>query len=73
MAVGHPISDGLIGKKYSGDNSKIITLVPGSRMSEVKRLMPLFRDVVSGLGADKYKYVIPVVETTPAQCVIILP
>ena len=66
MAVGHPISDGLIGKKYSGDNSKIITLVPGSRMSEVKRLLPLFYDVVQQIHADhpNYEFAIPVVETT---------
>ena len=64
VAVGHPISDGLIGKKTIKTSEKIVTIIPGSRMSEVKRLMPLFRDVVSGLGADKYKYVIPVVETT---------
>ena len=64
VAVGHPISDGLIGKKLIQTSEKIVTIIPGSRMSEVKRLMPLFRDVVSGLGVDKYKYVIPVVETT---------
>ena len=67
MAVGHPISDGLIGKKTIKTSDKIVTLIPGSRMSEVKRLMPLFRDVVTELsrvGKNKYKYVIPVVETT---------
>ena len=63
-AVGHPISDGLIGKSAkTKSNEKIVTLIPGSRMSEVKRLMPLFRDVVNKLG-QKYKYVIPTVETT---------
>ncbi|MBR5153222.1 MAG: lipid-A-disaccharide synthase [Alphaproteobacteria bacterium] len=69
VAVGHPIADVLIGKyKTSKKHSeKIITLVPGSRVGEVKRLMPLMRDVVDRLSRDGYmgyKFVIPVVETT---------
>ena len=74
VSVGHPISDGLIGKKYTGNNSKIITIVPGSRMSEVKRLMPLFRSVAENIHINNpdYKFVIPTVETTQdyvASCV----
>lgn len=72
IAVGHPIADGLVNRHVSkkrgqNDNEKIITLVPGSRMSEVKRLMPVFRAVVHQLvanGNDEYKFVIPTVETT---------
>lgn len=70
VAVGHPIADGIIGHYKSGkkaQDEKIITLVPGSRMSEVKRLMPIFRDVVDMLsrnGYMGYKFVIPTVETT---------
>ncbi|MBR3782287.1 MAG: lipid-A-disaccharide synthase [Alphaproteobacteria bacterium] len=69
VAVGHPIADGLIGnyKKSNKNAEKIITLVPGSRMSEVKRLLPLMRDVVDMLyrnGYMGYKFIIPVVETT---------
>ena len=72
VAVGHPISDGLIGKyktaRRGGNNAeKIITLVPGSRMSEVKRLMPIFRQTAERLGTGGYrgyKFVIPTVETT---------
>lgn len=69
VAVGHPIADGLIGKYKAQKNQKekIITLVPGSRMSEVKRLLPLMRDVVDMLyrnGYMGYKFVIPTVETT---------
>lgn len=67
IAVGHPIADGLVGRnasKHGGE--KLITLVPGSRMSEVKRLMPLFRDVAHKLAASgyDYKFAIPTVETT---------
>ena len=70
VAVGHPIADGIIGKYKSSKkstNEKIITLVPGSRMSEVKRLLPIFRDVADMLsrnGYMGYKFVIPTVETT---------
>lgn len=69
IAVGHPIADGLVGKYKANKKSdeKIITLVPGSRMSEVKRLMPLMRDVAERLyrnGYVGYKFIIPTVETT---------
>ena len=70
VAVGHPIADGIIGKfkaNANEDSEKIITLVPGSRMSEVKRLLPLMRDVIDMMyrnGYMGYKFVIPVVETT---------
>lgn len=66
MAVGHPVSDGLIGKKYTGNNSNMISIIPGSRMSEAKRLMPLFRDVVQKLHIKNpdYTFAIPTVETT---------
>ena len=69
VAVGHPISDALVGKfrRVKNQNEKIITLVPGSRMSEVKRLLPLMRDTVDMLyrnGYMGYKFVIPTVETT---------
>ncbi len=67
VAVGHPIADNLIGRYQRVDAEKIITLIPGSRMSEVKRLLPLMRDVADRLvrnGYSKYKFVIPTVETT---------
>lgn len=70
VAVGHPIADGIIGKYKAtkkSSNEKIITLVPGSRMSEVRRLLPIFRDVsdmLSRNGYVGYKFVIPTVETT---------
>lgn len=69
VAVGHPIADGIVGKyKTKSDKTeKIITLVPGSRMSEVRRLLPLMRDVADMMyrnGYMGYKFVIPTVETT---------
>jgi len=68
VAVGHPIADGLLNfRKNDKIEEKIITLVPGSRMSEVKRLLPVFQDVAKRLVANGYigyKFVIPTVETT---------
>lgn len=71
VAVGHPIADGLIGKaaksKKVTNEEKLITLIPGSRMSEVRRLMPLMRDVAGIIGRSGYrgyKFAIPTVETT---------
>jgi len=68
VAVGHPISDGLEKYKPSLNASeKIITLVPGSRMSEVKKLLPVFHktvDMLYNCGYRGYKFVIPTVETT---------
>ena len=69
IAVGHPIADTLIGKyrRNKKTTEKIITLVPGSRMPEVKRLLPLMRDIAERMSRDGYmgyKFVIPTVETT---------
>ena len=68
IAVGHPIAENIPqNKEPLKPRDKIITIVPGSRMSEVRRLMPLFRDVVCAInscGYRGYKFAIPVVETT---------
>lgn len=69
VAVGHPIADALIGKYKTSkkQEEKIITLVPGSRMNEVKRLLPLMREVAEQLhrnGYMGYNFIIPTVETT---------
>ena len=63
VVVGHPISDGLEKYKRTAKNEKIITFIPGSRMSEVKKMLPLFRETVDRLDKS-YKFVIPTVETT---------
>ena len=66
IAIGHPISDGLIGRKYNGNKSKNILLIPGSRMSEVKKLLPVLRDVANAIKRESpdFKFIIPTVETT---------
>lgn len=70
VPVGHPIAESLLGTESQGiknTKEKIITLVPGSRMNEVRKLMPVFERVVETLhscGYMGYKFVIPTVETT---------
>lgn len=67
VAVGHPIADGLDKYKKSVKDKKIITFVPGSRMNEVKKLLPVFHDTMDTLiasGYQNYRFVIPTVETT---------
>ena len=68
VAVGHPIADNIMGKysqKRLVRGDKIVALMPGSRVTEVKKLLPIFRDFVSQVPAG-YKFVIPTVETTDA-------
>jgi len=69
IAVGHPVAESLLGKYETKDvgDKKIITLIPGSRMSEVKKLLPVFRQVIETInscGYIGYSFAIPVVETT---------
>ena len=67
IAVGHPISDGLDKYKPSKNSQRIITFVPGSRISEVKKLLPVFHktiDMLLAQGYKGYKFIIPTVETT---------
>ena len=69
IAVGHPVAEGLDNYHADKKQDKIITLVPGSRMSEVKKLLPVFHktiDLLASQGYKDYKFVIPTVETTEA-------
>ena len=70
VAVGHPIAENIFNTTRPDtpqEPTKLITFVPGSRMSEVKRLMPLFKTVaetIHSCGYMNYKFAIPTVETT---------
>ncbi|MCQ2575080.1 MAG: lipid-A-disaccharide synthase, partial [Alphaproteobacteria bacterium] len=67
IAVGHPIAEGLNKYKTNTKQTNVITLIPGSRLSEVKKTLPILRKVVREISAEnptKYHYVIPTVETT---------
>lgn len=50
-------------KTVEKDSPKTILLLPGSRGSEVNRLLPLFRDVIEGLTARDpgYRFLLPTV------------
>ena len=61
IPVGHPVADGL--SPTAGAETNTIALIPGSRMSEAKKLLPVFMQVANRLGG-RYKFYIPVVETT---------
>ena len=68
MAVGHPIAENIMDlPMVKKPDDKIITLVPGSRLTEVKKLMPVFQrfvETINSCGYRNYKFAIPTVETT---------
>ena len=68
IPVGHPIAENIMDLPPAPRvKDKIITLVPGSRISEVKKLMPVFKMVaqtINSCGYMGYKFAIPTVETT---------
>ena len=63
VVVGHPIADGLPPRAANGGDKKTVALMPGSRVGEITRILPLMRDVAVRMG-NGYKFEIPVVETT---------
>ncbi|MCL2749330.1 MAG: lipid-A-disaccharide synthase [Alphaproteobacteria bacterium] len=69
IPVGHPIADGLQPQKEKEkDGEKNIALIPGSRMSEVKKLLPLLRCAAEQIYYKNpdvwWNFYIPYVETT---------
>ncbi|MDR1826067.1 MAG: lipid-A-disaccharide synthase [Rickettsiales bacterium] len=60
-AVGHPAYDVMKPGKDKGARP-YIALLPGSRMSEVRRMMPVYRGVVEKMSAENFA--IPTTETT---------
>ena len=68
IAVGHPIADNIMGKYTAARQTrgdKVVALMPGSRKTEVEKLLPVFRGFVEKAPRG-YKFVIPTVETTDA-------
>ena len=66
VVIGHPIASGLNKYQATKTKDKIITLVPGSRISIAKRLLPVFHktiDMLNVCGYQDYKFYIPTVET----------
>lgn len=62
ISVGHPIAEKLKQRNENKTDKNIITFIPGSRISEVKKLLPVFRKLSKKLK-DK-NIMIPTVETT---------
>ena len=52
--VGHPLLDEIKNFKNTLTNSDIIAFMPGSRKSEIKRLMPIFKEVRSAIDKKAY-------------------
>ncbi len=57
--VGNPLLDEIKDFKNSPSNSGIVSFLPGSRKSEIKKLMSVFRDVALKIDAKKRVLVIP--------------
>ena len=50
--VGHPLLDEITVERMNEDRRNIITFMPGSRPSEIKRLMPIFWELRRKMGND---------------------
>ena len=57
MFVGHPFFENFIEKTCHKDfsNKNLISFCPGSRKSEIKKFMPIFKDIMNKLGKS-YKF-----------------
>lgn len=47
--LGHPLKDALPEPSVQQQSSKIIALLPGSRKQEIRKMLPVFLDTVSGI------------------------
>jgi lipid-A-disaccharide synthase len=77
-AVGHPVIERFPGRGQGGDfrrrhgiapEATVLAVLPGSRVNEVRRLMPVFREAVDILSRrfPKLVAVMPTVETVRAR------
>ncbi|MSN95652.1 lipid-A-disaccharide synthase [Campylobacter sp. FMV-PI01] len=57
--VGHPLLDEINYQKTSYKKNKIISFLPGSRKSEISRLMPIFRELTAKFDGFKKLLVVP--------------
>ncbi len=51
--VGHPLLDEIDIQKNSYNKNSIISFMPGSRRSEISRLMPLYKEVAKNINGKK--------------------
>lgn len=61
IAVGHPVYD-VVKRNLKPARPSLVALLPGSRMSEAERLMPIYKKVVDSM--PNKKFAVPVTETT---------
>ena len=57
--VGHPLLDEINVQKTTHTKNSIIAFMPGSRRSEISRLMPLYKEVAKNIEAKKLLVVPP--------------
>lgn len=57
--VGHPLLDEIKDYKTSSIESDIIAFMPGSRRTEIKNHMPIFKELVKKIPNKKYVLIIP--------------
>jgi lipid-A-disaccharide synthase len=57
--IGHPLLDEIALKKKSLRDSNTIAFMPGSRRSEISRLLPIFKEVRKKLSTKKALIIIP--------------
>lgn len=57
--VGHPLLDEIPKFKDKLSNSDKIVFMPGSRKTEIKNLMPIFKDLIKRIDNKDYILVIP--------------
>ncbi len=62
--VGHPVVGSIVKREVSSAGPKKLVLLPGSRMSEVSRLLPVFRETVEHVR-QKYPDLQVVLPTLP--------
>lgn len=57
--VGHPLLDEILVQKQNTQSSGVVAFLPGSRKSEITRLMPVYKDVALSLNAKKLLVIPP--------------
>jgi len=62
IVIGHPLYDVAHGWMTRNAKKRFITLIPGSRMGEVSKVMPVYREFAA--ANPKWEFAIPTTETT---------
>ncbi|ANE35371.1 lipid A disaccharide synthase [Campylobacter iguaniorum] len=57
--VGHPLLDEILVQKQNAASSDVVAFLPGSRKSEITRLMPVYKEVAANLSTKKLLVIPP--------------